>query len=384
MPGNSDLRTSCTPCYDARKKCSVSPHTVEEDDEGSPNANAVHRVMDLPHLRIGAESSPKGPCSRCLRLNIVAECIYEVRRKPGPKNARSGTKREAGSGTVVYTSKSQRNREKRSYVIDYKENGTTTDDMSESLEEIDSSEDDFGPRRARRPKPSQRKRAVARNSNKATEEASKVTVKQSSATRQRSRPHGTSGSSASQRSASASQDASSVSPPSQSDCLIVATNISPSHPLQSLPSLPDEDGHVHMLLSTYFGPLYFTFPSTIRSYLLEGLTRRTVPDFLIYTLLFWTSFYALDLQQSMGRRRHRQSLLALYGRMNSSLMPSLEIVLSGYEAFFASEDSKASAGILTGTELGDLTKRKLAFKERAVAVVMSLIHLLSMTMLFKT
>lgn len=157
----------------------------------------------------------------------------------------------------------------------------------------------------------------------------------------------------------------------------------PMRPLAILPPLPGDDSDMQGLMSSYFQVLFLAFSLPIRSELLRGLSQRTIPDFLVYSLLFWSSWYHLNLPEVLGRQRHRHLFSVLYDRMLASLMPALEASLVGYDGHFSSSDESEAAGLLSEEEINEINARKLAYKEQVMAVGMSLVHITSVAMSFK-
>lgn len=415
------VRSACTPCFDSRKKCIVGKGTSDSEDDKADTGGS-------------GSLADQWACRRCIRLGIVDRCIFEAKKKPGPKPdglvkpspvVAAGGKKEPRSGTTraKNTTKSLKAASKSLEPLEFSEASEGSDEeaskeRSRTKAAAPASTSASAPRgETRAPKQRlQSRRKSAKSSRVATpkkapsdelkprnESTLEVLAVNAPITGTSfSLPGLVSGTMGNVRTVTATQglpgfraDGTSFTfAPSMSwDGMVPGpsmlppqpniADLKPLPPVQALPSLPDDDDQILSLLSTYFGPLFLNFPVPIRSELLDGLARRTVPDFLMYCILFWVSWYSLDLPVAMGRRRHRELFSVLYERMQASLMPSLEVVLTGYDAYFAAADVSAALGTLTEEELRDLSRRKLAFKERAVAVVLSLIHLLSMAMLFK-
>jgi hypothetical protein len=172
-------------------------------------------------------------------------------------------------------------------------------------------------------------------------------------------------------------------PPSQPPASTRYPEPSPEPMLPYLPAAPDSDT-LQYLLKTYFGSLFLSFPVCIRSETMNLLSKSALPDYLAYTLMFWTVWYSTNLPAQLGRRRHRDMLSALFARLQACLMPSLEATLVGYDAIFGSDDKKLAWGRLSEEEVAELRKRKDAYKTMAVNVLLALLHLISIAMAYKT
>ncbi|KAI9008493.1 hypothetical protein DFJ74DRAFT_358162 [Hyaloraphidium curvatum] len=144
-------------------------------------------------------------------------------------------------------------------------------------------------------------------------------------------------------------------------------------PIAAGPPLPDSDT-LNLIMSSYLGPLYYTFPLPIRSELVSGLSDGTVPEYLACSVMFWALWYGRDLPDVLGESGRRTACSQLFARATVGIGPDLDRTLTGYDALFppgSAQDGYRAAALQE-------------YRRTAVSVCMALNFLVSVAAGFGT
>lgn len=376
--GGGKLRRSCTQCTTARKKCL-------QDDRPATAATS---------------NAAEAKCSRCARLNL--ECVYLKPEKRGPKGPWSHKRKEReaeaarkASGTTGAASVSVDAAEKTGPTGAKKDSDSRSPTESTSVSGssgdtgTDSVSNAVTASKARsRATPASAKNQTSTVSQKAKASGASALKKQ--AQQLIAAVAGATNATPATGALLAEQTAALAAATTQaqvteaifavinSNNLVPTPTIVPQYPPQM--ELPDAN-LVNTIVSSYCA-IYMHLPITIRSEALAELTMGAMPDYLAYSILFWSSWYSNNLPEIMGRAQHRQIVSLLFNRVQMAIKPALEAVLAGYDAFFGNPDMDVTLDVPLWPS--EREQRRDVFNSMAVSVVLSLIHVCDVALVFKT
>lgn len=113
-------------------------------------------------------------------------------------------------------------------------------------------------------------------------------------------------------------------------------NIQLPQPSMSQPAwytlLPDEVV-LNLIVRNYVARMWLMAPHALRPELLMELdTPGIIPDYGLFSLMFWTARFDPQLAEQIGQHRRDNVLKALYERSVQALLPAIELTLAGYDA----------------------------------------------------
>lgn len=152
---------------------------------------------------------------------------------------------------------------------------------------------------------------------------------------------------------------------------VLLPNFAPAVPLpNSMPRyqtpLPDED-ILNYLMKTYIEKLYPTNPIVIKSEFLKEMRSNSLPDYIVFSILFWASRWDVSLADVVGPIRRAQITRSFFDALVASLLPALELALAGYDAMVGSDVISYEQAI---------ERNRAGYLETVIWVLVSLFHLL--------
>lgn len=137
--------------------------------------------------------------------------------------------------------------------------------------------------------------------------------------------------------------------------------------------IPD-DATVNGVFREYLYSLYVMFPISVRSEILAEVAANSLPDYFVYTILFFTLWWNRESEDLIERSVSLSSMVRwIFDRVQTTLLPALERTLCGYDALFGNTQHVTAEDEASKEE----------YKRNAVYVIMSLLHLLAVAINFR-
>lgn len=125
---------------------------------------------------------------------------------------------------------------------------------------------------------------------------------------------------------------------------------------------------LNYLMKTYLEQVYPTTPVSIKPQLIEELQAGVLPDYFLLSIYFWVTRWDPALVDLIGPVRRAVLMKELFERLTTSLLPALEIALTGYDIMVSPE--------LPVDFTETVQRDRFDYIRTAVFAQMSLFHLL--------
>lgn len=149
----------------------------------------------------------------------------------------------------------------------------------------------------------------------------------------------------------------------------------PGDPLSA--PLPDPE-LLNLAMNRYIRTLYMGLPVAVRCEVCTELARGTLPDFMAYSLVFWTFWFDTELAGRCGAQ-YPAVLRQLFRRIDTAIRAAVELVLVGCP----DEGDEGPGRYAPDWAMNASGKKRKEYRSLATSVLVALLHLINVAMAFK-